>query len=183
MIKEAQKRRSGFIAELRNQHGLGLLKMTLLILKKIPETFRVVDEWILTQPPKPTQSLYYEWIYTGDRVKVDNVRVIREIKLHKNLEYQLSIAGKIVPEIIIPITLSKTNCLREILSSLFNYCSNLRLCTGFEVSTQKQTYSLDGIVKGKPREWSFQGSDGSWVESIRHQAHLLNTKSYATNVQ
>ena len=36
---------------------------------------------------------------------VDNIQVIRKIKLHKNLEYQLSIAGKIVPKFIIPITL------------------------------------------------------------------------------
>ena len=159
--------------------------------ENIPENIQAFDGWVLLHSVRPTcsgitpkENKFYEWVYARDGVKCGSSRIIQEIKVYHDLEYTLCIDGKQVPEYLVPVRLSKQKTdLKSHLMSLLSYCSSLRLCMGFEVSTIKQTFNLKGDVRGESREWFFASTACEWTKSIRHQATdcdmLLSTHSKA----
>ena len=48
----------------------------------------------------------YEWVYGNDKVKHQNTKVIRELKVTKDLDFSLSVSGKQVPPHAIPLALN-----------------------------------------------------------------------------
>ena len=119
--------------------------------EKIPENIQASDGWVLLHSVRPSgitpkENQFHEWVCTRDGVKCGLSRIIRDIKVYHDLEYSLSI------EYLVSVKLSKQKAyLKSHLMSLLSYCSSLRLCMGFEVSTIKRTFNLKGDVTGKSR--------------------------------
>ena len=106
-------------------------------------------------------------------VKCSNIRVTRELKISKDLNYILHVAGKIVPAYIIPLSLkvSQKISFKCLWTDLFSYCVSVRLCTGFKVYIKKNTLDIKGNITGKTTQWHFQCEGYSeWREHYTHQA-------------
>ena len=143
------------------------------IWSKIPEYFKVYKGWIMMESPDSdctTSPEKYEWVYGNDKVKHQNTKVIRELKVTKDLDFSLSVSGKQVPPHAIPLALNGCSGDIEALGRLLSYCASVRLCTGFDVEVKKETFDRKGNVIGENTEWQFLDEQGQWKGKTRHQA-------------
>ena len=140
---------------------------------KVPQNFKFIHGWTLIEPRTSDTNLPTSYEYHNDNVKCSNIRVTRELKISKDLNYTLHVAGKIVPAHIIPLSLkgSQTTNFKSLWTDLFSYCASVRLCTGFEVCVKKNTFDIKGNITGKTTQWHFRcEGDTEWREHYRHQA-------------
>ena len=115
----------------------------------------------------------HEWIFVGDNSKCNNNRVLRELIIHEDLDFSFTVMGKTVSKSAIPATLyfsDSLNTMEKLVKNLFYQCASLRLCTGFEVAKQNNTYNSKGIVVGVCEEWFTRHSDGTFRTHLRHRA-------------
>ena len=154
------------------------------IWEKIPCLFSCFGGWTLisnSQLNMPSLNCY-EWVYSQDNIKQNNTRITRELKLVKNgrISVTLVIAGKIVPQQVIPDFSNGDEGSKKSLENLFSFCSSARICTGFEVDVSKNTFNKQGVVIGRTEQWHFKDSANNWTPTLRHQSiscHLLLTSN------
>ena len=125
---------------------------------KIPESLKVDNGWITMESPDSdctTSPEKYESVYGNNKAKHQNTRVIRELKITKDLIFSLSVSGKQVPPRAIPLAVNGCSGDIEALGRLLPYCASLHLCTGFDVKVKKETFDQKGNVIGENTEWQF----------------------------
>ena len=143
------------------------------IWSEIPENFKVYKGWIMMESLHSDCTISpekYEWVYGDEKAKQQNTRVIRELKITKDLNFLLSVSGKQVPPHAFPLPLNGCSGDIEAWDRLLSYSAPVRLCTAFVVKVKKETFDQKGNVIGENTKWQFLYEHGQWKGKTRHQA-------------
>ena len=112
----------------------------------IPDISSKSQNWILdVNTVTGSVPNSYNWVLTTDKERYNGVRIIRELTVFKDLSYKLTICGRKVNPSVIPVSLNSSSPdPSHLFRKLFELCGSVRLCTGFQVETDCQTYNMKG---------------------------------------
>ena len=133
-------------------------------------------------PPKPTTSSmcwvqnkrcsdYVQWMIIPSDNTCGCRQLIRELRLHNNLVFELYVMSKKVDTISLGHGVQTFMLTKGFLDNLFQYCAIAPLCRGFEVEVEKNTHDRHGNVIGSSELWEFASRSGETISSLRHSSH------------
>ena len=128
---------------------------------KLPNIISSEFGWQLTSATDD----YYEWIKLGSQDLCDGARVLYEVKIFKEWNFNVHVNNRMISKETLGLVDLKPS--RGMINYLFDVLNKYFLCRGFQVPSKRNSKDASGNTTGKTEEWCSR-EDGTVV--LQHRS-------------